>query len=808
MPRKADGEIWIKTNIDNSKAQKDLDKLTESIEEQEKSLAKIEKKREESEKQGVFSAVELDKEKAKLQELKKNLDEIKQAAKDASLSSGARAEAKAAIPAATVEFQEQAERVRLLQSEYNKIENTVKKYNERIEAANEKLEEQKEKAGELVQELAEAQKNSAAMSPAIEEANRRMEKFSKRIKEVVKSALIFSVITKALSAFKEWASDIVMANEESRKSLAQLKAALLTLAQPLVQYVIPAFNAFINVLTRAATAMAKITAKLFGTTIQQSAAAAEKLNQEAEAIKGVKNEAKKAQKTLAAFDEINQLSGGSVSGGSESVIGELAGAGEEITPDFSFYNTIQEKMSELEVYVSGALLAVGAILTFSGASVALGLGLMAIGALTLGSAIVENWDAMPNNVKSAINNTLAVLGGAAMVVGAILAFSGANMALGIGLMIAGAGAFGVAAALNWDAVINALRGPIGAVTAFAGTVLLGLGVLIAFSGNIALGVGMIAAGAATLGLVAALNWDAVLKALRGPLGAVVAAASGALLALGLVLAFSGAGLALGIALIAAGAVGLAATASLNWDAIIQALKGPVGQVVALASGALLAIGLILALSGFALPLGIALIAAGAAGLVTVTALNWDTILDKLKGAWGNIKNWWNTSVKQYFTKAYWQEKFSVIGESLTTKIKDGINAAIGLLNRFINWVNDKLHINWDALTIAGKEIIPAGDIQLLKIPNIPALAQGAVIPPNREFLAVLGDQRSGTNIEAPLSTIEQAVRNVLAERGGGSSEVALRVTAARGLARYLKFEIDAEDMRQGGGLVEYDTVYA
>jgi len=44
---------------------------------------------------------------------------------------------------------------------------------------------------------------------------------------------------------------------------------------------------------------------------------------------------------------------------------------------------------------------------------------------------------------------------------------------------------------------------------------------------------------------------------------------------------------------------------------------------------------------------------------------------------------------------------------------------------------------------------------------IPFLAQGAVIPPNRPFMAMLGDQRQGTNIEAPLSAIEQAVSNVL-----------------------------------------------
>lgn len=50
--------------------------------------------------------------------------------------------------------------------------------------------------------------------------------------------------------------------------------------------------------------------------------------------------------------------------------------------------------------------------------------------------------------------------------------------------------------------------------------------------------------------------------------------------------------------------------------------------------------------------------------------------------------------------------------------------------------------------------------------SLPKLADGAVIPPNRQFAAILGDQRSGTNIEAPLSTIEQAVRNVVGENGG------------------------------------------
>lgn len=60
-----------------------------------------------------------------------------------------------------------------------------------------------------------------------------------------------------------------------------------------------------------------------------------------------------------------------------------------------------------------------------------------------------------------------------------------------------------------------------------------------------------------------------------------------------------------------------------------------------------------------------------------------------------------------------------------------------------------------ALAVAGLDSLP-----------VPALATGAVIPPNRKFLAMLGDQTGGTNVEAPLSTIKQAMAEVLASAGG------------------------------------------
>ena len=54
-------------------------------------------------------------------------------------------------------------------------------------------------------------------------------------------------------------------------------------------------------------------------------------------------------------------------------------------------------------------------------------------------------------------------------------------------------------------------------------------------------------------------------------------------------------------------------------------------------------------------------------------------------------------------------------------------------------------------------------LKTVDLPNIPYLAQGAVLPPNQPFLAVVGDQRSGTNVEAPLTTIQEAVAAVMTD---------------------------------------------
>jgi len=82
--------------------------------------------------------------------------------------------------------------------------------------------------------------------------------------------------------------------------------------------------------------------------------------------------------------------------------------------------------------------------------------------------------------------------------------------------------------------------------------------------------------------------------------------------------------------------------------------------------------------------------------------------------------------------------------------------------------------------------------------TMPGLATGAVIPPNRKFVAVLGDQTNGRNLEAPEDLIRQIVRE---ESGGGGATVIRFSGSLAQLARVLKPEIDKETTRAGVPLV-------
>jgi cob(I)alamin adenosyltransferase len=119
---------------------------------------------------------------------------------------------------------------------------------------------------------------------------------------------------------------------------------------------------------------------------------------------------------------------------------------------------------------------------------------------------------------------------------------------------------------------------------------------------------------------------------------------------------------------------------------------------------------------------------------------------------------------------------NIIGffESMVNSIIAGINFLTSCLNNLSfeipAWVG---YIPGVPKELAGATI--GFQIPQLSSVSIPRLAQGAVIPPNKEFLAMLGDQKSGTNIEAPLDTIKQAFMEVMQNVGNGNQEIVLQL---------------------------------
>ena len=127
--------------------------------------------------------------------------------------------------------------------------------------------------------------------------------------------------------------------------------------------------------------------------------------------------------------------------------------------------------------------------------------------------------------------------------------------------------------------------------------------------------------------------------------------------------------------------------------------------------------------------------------------------------------------------AAWQaigNTVSTVWDKMTAAIKTAVNGIIGFINRMISAVVTGINAVINALNGLSfdlPDIFGGGhvgfNISTLTAPQIPYLAQGAVIPANREFLAVLGDQSHGTNVEAPLDTIKQAVAEVMEDLQAG-----------------------------------------
>lgn len=626
----ADGEIVIDATISDKKLHSDLNKVKSNIASLQKEFNKLGSQKTPMEEQLRTIGAELDNAKAILAEMR-------------------------GAPKGTYEktdVSEQAERVRLLQSEFNKTASEVENLNSKLTNTSEKISDAKTQAADLAQQI-EGRNKGAGIRAATEAASKSMDNFGKRISSVVRSALVFTAITQALAKVREWVKSVVMTNSEARESIAQLKGALLTLAQPLVSVVVPAFTMLVRVITAVINQISRLVSLISGKSVKASANAAKSLNKETKALKGTGSAAKKAASDLAAFDEINQLSGDtadSAGGGGVSA--------DDITPDFSYMDDISDRLKK----IADAVLLIAA-----------GLALWKVA----------------SGLPGALGSILTKLSGILIAVGGLI--------------------------LLWDGLSDAWNNGV--------------------------------------------NWKNLLESLAG----VVALAGGLAIAFGKVGA--------GIGLVVSGAA-----------LIITAFKDIVTNGANLQNTLMLISGIVATGLGFFFLTGsvIPLVVAGIASVVTAALALTGNLTEFARNLKDNILGGIIQFIKGVFTgtwKSAWEgvkKVFSGIWNSIVIIAESAINAVIKGLNWLISKINTiKFTVPSWVPGVGGKSI--GGHLSSLSEVKLPRLATGAVIPPNKEFLAVLGDQKSGTNIETPLATMVDAFKQAMAESGGGTTTVVLQL---------------------------------
>jgi hypothetical protein len=726
----SDGSVVVEVNVDDKQAQKELNSITQKIERISEKLKEQNTGKTEIVNQSAQLGAQLDVAKAKLEYMKSGQEFF---TSDSILG--------------------QEKNVSALQKEFDAAADKLDKANEKIRETERRLNAAKEKAADLQKQVAGAQKSAQALapttkalSPAAEKAEKSFNKLVGRIKGLAKRVFIFTIITAALRKIKRYMWSAIQTNDDAMNAVARLKGELRTLAQPIVNIAIPAFTALAKIITYTLTGASRLLSLLFGSTYSASKKAAKSLNDQQNAIEGVGSAAKKASKYLAPFDELNTISGNDAGGGSES-------GGNAV----NFDSDIGSGVNAVMALMTGiALLAIGAILTFSG-HVMVGIAMMVAGALTVyGVYASDGGEAAKTLVETGLSKILIAIGPMIAILGVVLMLTG-NIPWGLGLLIAGIALFAVGeVAENWDLLGTNLVGALANMLIDISPYIALFGAVLLFvPGQQALGIGLIIAGIAlfAVGEVGA-NWELLGTNLTSALTKIFSEISPYIAVFGLLLAMVPGMMAVGIGMIVAGSAMFAfSVIAPNWDSITQALRGPLGKTLAMIGGFLVVLGLMLIFSGVGIPLGIGMLLAGGVSLAAAIAPNWDFIRDKIKNVWQKIKEFWNSYIAPVFTAAWWLNLGKTIMNGLISGIERGINWVLGGVSDMVNGITGILN------KIPGVNI---GRVNWGNV-HIPRLAQGAVIPANREFLAVLGDQKHGTNIEAPLDTIKQAVAEVLGQ---------------------------------------------
>lgn len=672
----ADGSVIFSCDLDSTKAQKKLSKLRDEISELNSKLEKETGNKMNLEKQldAASQAAKATEERVKM--LRKEVERLndrewiqKQGFTQNEYQTKVldrRAVAEAELKQQEALLHTQTKEVKTLSAAYE--ETTAN-----IDSMTVKLDKAKVAAGELIANTEQERREREAENSALAKAGQYAARFRDQVKSLARSMLVFSVITAALTALRKQIKAAIATSAEASDAFARLKGALLTLAAPLMDVLIPALTWLMNLLAAIVSEIVTIISILSGKSKKSMEASGKNLYKEAAAIDATGKAAKEATDALAAFDEINKLSTTTSVGGGASAI----------APDFDFdEGPMMEKLDKVFQKINDIFKTIRAGLEI----------------------VVDDlkWSfdkkVIPKSKATWLTVLMALLGatlGAAFggITGGVI---GLSLGVLLGLYLVGLDPETWKTEMDaedaWIVVITALLG------ALLGSVFLGItGGVAGFSLGAILGLYLtgFAEGDEEHGGKSQLLSEliVVLCALLGAvIGSIVTPGVGTVVGMGL-------GLILGLSIYSVRKdpkKGTQRLVSIGRSVLLGLLAGVLGVGLA-------ALGIVSA--------GTAFIISAAIGLALKFFV--DSVDDsKVKKATSS------------FTGTRVSTKAPARSRRVAAQSLDG-NAPV---------YND-----------------------------IPQLAHGAVIPPNKEFLAVLGDQKSGTNVEAPLSTIKQAVMEALAQ---------------------------------------------
>ena len=583
-------------------------------------------------------------------------------------------------------------------------------------------------AEELNDTMDGTQGSASRMEKAAMKVQKSMERIAKRIKSLFGQALFFGLISRALSSFRDWLGETIRQNDAATAAVSRLKGALLTLAQPILGVVLPAFTALVDALTRIVTMVAEFISILTGTSFSASKDAAKNLNEEKKALDGVGAAAASAEKSMAGFDEINKLTANNASGGG-------GGASSGIAAEFdSLTSTLPKWLANLAKALHD----------------------FAEDIVIKIRELKFEWD--KGNILKSKDAWVVMLSG---ILGAVIgaAFGGLTGGV-IGLLL------GVAIGIISVTWMDKLKNP-GQAKNIAILVLSGIigAVLGAMFGGLAGGF---------IGLL---------------LGVIIGAQFGGL---------------------AGGVIGLILGVSISLARIAFSDEVSEASRKLAASGLkIILTSLIFALIGAACGFGPAgAIVGGVIGLVAGTLIQIQAI---------NFDDSMSEKEKQKATGILKTVLYGIIGALIGAAIGGVFGGIVG----GIVGISLGLAIHWSSITYdevpkrtAGGGFSGGGGFgsrtsraayQSLQVPpvssvDLPRLASGAVIPPNREFLAVLGDQRQGMNIEAPAEMIRQMVADGIRAAGIGSGsrpQTVILQVGRRELGRVV-YELNKEETQRVG----------